>query len=297
MSPLPTTDQDEKQTSNTALMSSLIGQILSQDPQRFGQVCDLYLAIKGRSIGKFESFRIYLQSLLDARESESIFCIFNKVHKSDSSQTQILTRLLDCQQGKRMPELLKMILIGELRQVIQDSLATCPKIKFDDVASRQRPIQDKAERFIAELMEEKPFLLDFEPDLQEKLYKCENFLQLSVTLNVLTERKQTYFSTQEAIRSELQALPYDIPDRGTNKIQTLPEWARKALDWIIYAQRPNEINELAAAIARVEYEKSIKLDRAKLLLDLSANKKQVLDSLVKVKWRTMKSALPTNLGR
>lgn len=58
-----------------------------------------------------------------------------------------------------------------------------------------------------------------------------------------------------------------------------------------------EINELAAAIALVEDEKSVKLDKAKLLLDLSANIKQVFDSLVKVKWRTMKSALPTNLGR
>ena len=184
-------------------MSSLIGQILNQDPQRFGQVRDLYLAIKGRSIWRFETFRVYLQSLLDACESESIFCIFNKIHKSDSSQTQILIRLLDCQQGKRMSALLKMILIGELRQVIQDSLATCPGIKLNDVASRQRPIKDKAELFIAELMEEKPFLLDFEPDLKEKWYKCENFLQLSVTLNVLTERKHTPSSTQEAVRSEL----------------------------------------------------------------------------------------------
>lgn len=84
-----------------------------------------------------------------------------------------------------------MILSGELRPDIQGSLATCPKIKVNDVASRKRPIKDKAERLIPELMEGKPFLLDFEPDLKEKLYKCENFLQLSVTLNVLTERKHT----------------------------------------------------------------------------------------------------------
>lgn len=131
-------------------------------------------------------------------------------------------------------------------------------------------------------MEGKPFLREFEPDLKEKLHKCEDFLQLSVTLNVLTEREHTHYSTEEAVRSDLQALPYDVPDRVTVKIQTLPEWARRALDWIIHAQRPMEITELAAAIALVEDEKLIKLDKSKLLLDISANMKQVFDYLVKV---------------
>lgn len=276
------TDQDEKRTSSTGLISSLILQILSQDPQRFGQVRDLYLAIKGRSTWDLEALWTCLQALLDARESELILCIFNKIHNCDSSQTRLLTRLLDCQQGKNLSAPLKMILIGELRQDIQDSLVSCPYIPFEDVASLQRPMQAEADRFIAELMEEKPFLLEFESDLKEKLYKCEDFLQLSVTFNVLTERKHTHFSTQQAVRSELQALPYEIPDWVTVKIQTLPEWANKALGWTLNAQRPLKINELAAALALVEDEKSIKLDEAKLLLDLSANIKQIFQFLVKV---------------
>lgn len=116
-------------------MSSLICQILSRDSQRFGQVRDLYLAVKGRSIWKFEALWSYLQSLLDARESEPILCIFNQIHNCDSSQTRILTHLLDCQRGKRMSAPLKLILIGELRQDIQDSLETYPNIQFNDVVS------------------------------------------------------------------------------------------------------------------------------------------------------------------
>ena len=145
---------------------------------------------------------------------------------------------------------LKVILIGELRQDIQDSLKTYPNIQFNGVASLKRPIYFHVERFIADLIEEKPFLLEFKPDLKEKLYQCEDFLQMSVTFNDLIER--THLSTQEAVRSVLQVLPYGIPDRVTLKVQNLPGWASKALGWILHTQRPMEINELAAANALVE---------------------------------------------
>lgn len=48
-------DQDVRRISSTALMSSMICQIVRQDPQRFGQVCDLCWAIKKRPIWSFEA--------------------------------------------------------------------------------------------------------------------------------------------------------------------------------------------------------------------------------------------------
>ena len=273
-------DQDERRTSSTALMSSLICQILSQDPQRFGQIRDLYLAIKERSIWTFEALWMFFQSLLAARKPGFVFCIINKIHNCDLSRTRFLSRLIDRRWSGHMSTSLRVILIGELRQDIQDSLKTYPNIQFNGVASLKRSIHAHVERFIAELMEKKPFLLEFEPDLKEKLYKCENYLQLSVTFNELMDRAN--FSTQEAVRSVLQLLPYGISDRVTLKVQSLPGWASKALGWILHAQRPMEINELAAAIALVEEEKSLEFDKDKLPLDLSADMKQVFDPLVKV---------------
>ena len=62
----------------------------------------------------------------------------------------------------------------------------------------------------------------------------------------------------------------------------MPGWASKALGWILHAQRPMEINELAAEIALVEKEKSLELVKDKLPLDLSADMKHAFDPLVQM---------------
>lgn len=126
-------DQDVRRISSTALMSSMIFQNVSQNSQRFGQVCDLYLAIKKRSIWGFEALWNLFCSLLAARDSGPIFCIVNQNHNCDSSRTRFMNRLLnrlaDDRRSGRISTPLKVILIGELRQDIQDSLEACPQLQ------------------------------------------------------------------------------------------------------------------------------------------------------------------------
>ena len=177
---------------------------------------------------------------------------------------------------------LKVILIGEPRQDILDSLKTYPTIRLDSQEALKRSIKAHIDKFVVKSMEEWPFLLQFEHDLKEKLYKCENFVHLSVTLDILMERKNTCFATQKAVRSELQALPYDISNQIEIKAQQLPQWARKALGWILHAQRPMGIDELAAVIALVDSENTISFDRDEVRFGLAADIKQALDPFLKV---------------
>ena len=226
---------DQRRTSTIALLGCLICQIISQEPGDFGQIRDLYLAIERRSSWTSEALWILYQSLLAARRGGSHFCIINNVHNYDMSRTRFLDRLANVQRTRRLATSLRVILIGELRQDILGSLKTYPTIHLDSQEALKRSIQAYIERFVAKLMEEWPFLLEFEHDLKEKLYKCENFVQLSVTLDVLMERKNTHFSTQKAVRSELQALPYDVSNQIKIKAQQFPLWASKALGWILHA--------------------------------------------------------------
>lgn len=268
-------DRDVRRISSTAIMSSMICQIVSQNPQRFGQVCDLYLAIKKRSSWSFEALWNLFCSLLAARDSRPIFCIVNQIHNCDSSRTRFLNRLLkrlaDDGRSGRILTPLKVILIGELRQDIQDSLEACPQLQLNVERSPQRRIDARIEQFTAELMEEKPLLRDFEYDLQERLYKCEDFGQLSVTLNIFTERKHKQLSTREEIWSELQALPYDVLGQVKVIIKTQRNFEQyeKTLRWMLHAQRPMAINELSTIEALVEDENTLRLDTDRLSWDLS----------------------------
>ena len=276
-------DQDERRTSSTALISSLIYQILSQDPQRFGLIRDLYLAIKDRSIWGFQPLWILFRSLLATPGLGLVYCIIDNIHSYDFlARSRFLSHLTDLLQDGSVSKSLKIILIGGLQQDIGDSVKTYHKIQLDHMSFLEILTRGRAEQFITELIEEKPFLLEFRPDLEENLYYCGDFLQLSVTLDLWTEHKQTLFSSWKVIRSNLEALPYDISNEVTLRVRKLPEWAGKALDWIFHTQRPLEIKELAAVIALVEDKKSIKLDEDRLLLDPSTDVKQVFGPLLKV---------------
>ena len=277
-------DQDERRTSSTALISSLIYQILSQDPQRFVVVRDLCLAIKERSIWAFQPLWVLFRSLLTAPGSGLVYCVVNNIHSCEFlSRSRFLSRLTDALQGGSLSTLLKIILIGGSQQDVCVSLKTYPNIHLDNVAFPKRLIQARAEQFVAELIEEKPFLLEFRSDLEQKLYQRDNFLQLLVTLDILTEHKETLFSNQKVTRSDLEALPYEISNEVALKVQKLPKWAGKALHWMFHTQRPIEIKELTAIIAFVEDAKSIGLDKNRLLLDPSADMKQVFSLLLEVR--------------
>ena len=161
-------------------------------------------------------------------------------------------------------------------------MKTCRYVQLSAEPHFKRSLKARVDHFIAELMEEKPLMLDLEADLKEKLYKCESFLQLSVTLDTLMERIHKCLFPKKAIQSELQALPYDISNHIIIKTQNLPAWTRKALDWIMHAQRPMKIQELAAVIALVEDDESMRLDNDELPLDLSAGMRQVYGPLLTI---------------
>ena len=278
-------DQDVRRISSTALMSSMICQILSQDPQRFGKVRELYLTIKERSIWSFEALWNLFCSLRAARDSGPIFCIVNQIHSCDSSRTRFLNRLLnplvDHRRSRCMSTPLRVILIGELRQDIQDSLETCPQIQLNIEPPLQRRMEAGVNHLTAALMVENSLVWDFEEDFKEKLYKCEDFGQLSMTLDILTERKHALFSTKEDIRSALQALPYDVLGQVTIGTQKELAMCGNILRWMLHAQRPMAINELATAYALFNDENTLRLEKDGLPIALSFHLRDFFHPLIK----------------
>ena len=157
-------DEDEWRKSSTALIGSLIYQILSQDPQRFGLVRDLYLAIKSRSIWGFQALWILFRSLLAAPGSGSVYCIVNNIHSCDFlARSRFLSCLTDLLRGGSLSTSLKIVLIGESQQDICDSLKTYPNIQLHNVAFLERSIRAHAEQFVTELIGEKPFRMKSPP--------------------------------------------------------------------------------------------------------------------------------------
>ena len=150
--------------------------------------------------------------------------------------------------------------------------------------------------------------------LAEKLHSCMNLVRLSVTVEILEQsiRSGTMPTTAGMVhtesesliidfpahispsmidelrphlhgkslyspkswRAELEFLPYDLPSLVAARFNSLPDWAMKALSWILYAQRPIKIGELAVALVLVEHEAGIRLEEDVQFVDLAEDLKR-----------------------
>ena len=263
--------EDDRQTTSISLLSSLVYQILSQDSARFWQVRDLFVAIDKQSSWTSQALWIIFQSLIATFASETFYCVINDIHNCDSSWVLLLKNLSTLIAKESMPTTFKLSLIGLERQDTKDFLNAIPEIQLDGHVGHvffTELLQSQRIQKVADLAAKKPYLLEFEKKIEVAMDQCESLLQLSLNFYILKDGSHELLSNRRSIESKLQSLPYKVFDLVSKNIQTLPEWARKALGWILHAQRPMRLSELAVAIVITDKEESIKVDENDRLLDL-----------------------------
>ena len=274
--------EDNRQRTSTSLLSSLVYQILIQDPARFWNVRDLLVAIDKQSSWTPQALWTIFRSLIVNFGSETFYCVINDTHNCDSSWIPLLKNLSALKAKDIMPATLKISLIGQEPQDTKAFLNAIQEVQLDGHVFFTELLQSQRIQKIAELIAERPHLLEFKKMIDDAMNQCENLLQLSLNVYVLKDNSHELLSNRRSIESKLQSLPYKVSDLVSKNFQTLPEWARKALGWILHAQRPMRLSELAVAIALVDEKESIEVDDAERLLDLPAELESAFGPLVNV---------------
>lgn len=274
--------EDNRQTTSTSLLSSLIYQILSQDSARFWQVRDLFVAIYKQSSWTSQALWIVFQSLIATFGSETFYCVIDEIHNCDSSWVFLLKKLSALTAKESMPTKFKLSLIGLERQDTKAFLNAVPEVQLDGHVFFTDLLRSQRIQKVAELVAEKPYLLEFRKKIEDAMDQCKSLLQLSLNVHILKDGSPELLSNRRSIGSKLQSLPYKVSDLVSKNFQTLPEWARKALGWILHAQRPMRLSELAVAIALIDEKGFIKVDDNDRLLDLPRELSSAFGPLVNI---------------
>ena len=276
-------NEDERRTTSTSLLSSLIYQILSQDPAKFWPVHDLFVTIRNQTSWTSHVLWAFFRSLIVSLESENFYCVINDIQYCDSSWVPLLKNLSDLKAMENVSTTCKIILLGQERQDTKELLDAFAEGRLGDQRFFTESLQSQRTQMIDELIEHSPYPQEFRKEIEDRLDNCESHHQLFLNVHVLKEDSQGLLSNRKSICSEVQKLPYAVSDLVSSTFQILPEWARKALAWMLHVQRPMKLNELAVAIALIEKkEKSINLDEDDILLHLPRNLKSAFGPLVKV---------------
>ena len=275
--------EDERRTTSTSLLSSLIYQILRQDPADFWQVHDLSVAIQNQTSWTSHALWALFRSLIVSLKSETFYCVINDIQYCDSSWVPFLKNLSDFKAMENIPTTCKIILIGQERQDTKELLDAFAEDRLSSQKFFTESLQSQKTQMIDELIEHRPYLQDFKREIGDRLNSCESHHQLVLNFHVLKQGSQGLLSNRKSIGSELQRLPYEVSGLVSGTFQILPEWARKALGWMLHAQRPMKLNELAVAIALIDKtDDLVHLDEDDILLDLSSHLKSAFGPLVKV---------------
>lgn len=191
---------------------------------------------------------------------------------------------------------MKFIFIRELQQNLRSLFQSYSVLELDTHTLCSRLVQIQTDLLLTKLLNEKPFLMSqaLKASLEEKLLACQHLTQLSITVEVIEQGIRnglTYIKPGEfglevgtnpslleatvtvgngsdshypsssyhpiSLLSELDLLPYDISSLTIATSKSLPEWALRALSWILRARRPMKSGELTLAISLVEFQEPI----------------------------------------
>ena len=130
------------------------------------------------------------------------------------------------------------------------------------------------------IMPTKVCLVDTEPEGQPKVPSTHESVSRMEGSTSRPQGEPPY--TSNYLRAEIDLLPYDMSSLVAARFESLPGWAMRALSWILYAQRPMKIRELAVVLALVEHEEGIRLEEDVQSFDLAGDLRRAFGPLLEV---------------
>ncbi|XXH01493.1 hypothetical protein Hte_007853 [Hypoxylon texense] len=308
--------RDTRRSTAISLFASIVHQVLTSDPSLFDIVQDMYETIKEQSLWTSHALWAMIKSLLTSRRMTSLLCIVNGIHHWNSLRGKYLERIVKGLKNDWFPIPIKFVFIGEFWGNLEILLGPHSTAELTDPELVSTWIRKRTDELLMRLFEKKPTLAteQWRTAIVEKLLTCQNLTQLFITVGVLDRGMRSgivYDETSETksggkepttaeipvniiephdqpnriytariLQSELNLMPYDIPDLVTAVVRSLPSWAFKALGWILYAQRPMNTAELTIALSLVECEDVVKINTDEQFIDLRGALEDVFGPLL-----------------
>ena len=239
--------EDKRQNSIQSLLSSIISQLLTCQPQIFLSIRIHFDWIQRSWPLTFEELWIILRSLLSTLTHEKCICIIDAIDQCDDPFHETLREFLAVSVAREA----NFKVIATSRMSLE-SLHHLPmfSINLDSQEGVSMDMQASIKMHAYEVLQENEALLQFDDQIVDEFRKAKTHLEVVLGFEYL--KNPTFRSTPNSIMNALQYSRYspsDVCDRIVNKFIELPQWARTALSWIVHAFRPLTCNELSLAVA------------------------------------------------
>ena len=239
--------EDKRQSSIRSLLSSIIYQLLTCQPQTFLSIRIHFDWIQRPRLLTVEELWIIFRSLVSSLTYERFICIIDAIDQCNVPFDATLQNILAISVSREAN--FKVIATSRMSP---ESLHHPPlfSINLDSQNGMSMDIQVSIKMHVHDLLQTNESFLEFDDHIVEQFQKARTHLE--VVLGSEHLKNHTFRSTPSSIRNNLQSLccsPSDFCNRIVNQFTELPPWARTALCWIAHAFRPLTYNELSVAVA------------------------------------------------
>ncbi|KAF3902576.1 Ankyrin-1 [Orbilia brochopaga] len=276
-------ESDVRKTQAVSFLSSIVFQVLSQDPAKFQRIESLYTDMKSSRAWTQAGLLVLFQSLLDQESEDPLYLVVDGLHKCDSSWRELLDALLVIFRNERMPTKLKIAIFYQERQDLEEAFAKFGKLRMDGPTTSNTLPERLASALAENVATDVSDLSSLRPQISDALRRCTNSTDLHIALHSLRNMDVTPRSLV-TFRQHIGTLPLQVKEIVMAWFRSLGGWSRAALGWIMCAKKPLRLNELATAVALTESDGKFgaHLDPERLPLDIAAELRSAFGPLLRI---------------
>lgn len=246
---------DDRCNSVVAMLNTLLAQIIAHNQNLYTAVRLQYEQMSLHRGWTQTELLLCFRNILSYWNHDGILCVINGLDECDGSRKAFLEDI--CSHASLTERRFKIAITSTTDSDLQTALADWPTIDLDDWpqhsdTANTNPASDIGLE-VLKLMQQRPVFCGFEKTITDKLLECKQDKHWHrLVLHQLRLSKSP--STKSAAQREVDLLPSTTPkDLFTRILARVPSerwsWARKALNWILYAFHPLSIRELGVALA------------------------------------------------
>ena len=274
--------QDERCRSAKQLLSSLIRQLLLQQPSFFRYIQNTFPFTSAQANWTTEELWVIFRRMLCSRDQIEIVCIINGIDQCDSTYMEIWNEF-----GKALIQAtvtqapLKFLISSQ--QPLGTFLSEAQSFNIDlGVGERVKDmVSDLVSTKVRGLVEGRPGFRGFEKKIGGVLLENQDIAVFSASIAIREIATLKVHSTPFAIQNMLDSASFSLPKVYQRCLENIPshlrDWAHEALSWTLYPVRPLSPNELAVALAITSKTKSFSEIQHYISKDIIQDLKQTLD--------------------
>ncbi|KAL6787897.1 ankyrin repeat-containing domain protein [Trichoderma sp. SZMC 28012] len=264
------TETDATRCSFEAFLGSVIFQVLNQNPERYSRIEDLFKTMNLSDAYTEAGLLVLFYSVLDTKNGlNPLYLIVDDLQRCDAA-LKLIEGLAEAVSNRSSLTRLKVALFYNTQQgkshIIEEALQKLDHIRMHGPVLTVDMFKPLAATLADQIIINRPHLFELKQSLIAALEKCKHTSEMLLMVQALSVNDPKLNPrTPKAMKSIISSPQTPVREAISYTFDSLPNWGRTVLGWIVYSKRPLRLNELATAIAltneKAEFSSTFDTDR------------------------------------